>query len=156
MDSYKKYQLSYMFRRLLCHLQGERFLYAENYCYVLWLHRFVTFIQLLRGFLSNCVKVANLCKHKSNNSFEHPKISPWRWRSNRRNMWESVDNNTYIALYMCICWCIKYIIYEKMHGMESFKISWYFSCIRVNSFRGETGKTCLTVTTFSDEIQICS
>jgi len=29
----------------------------------------------------------------------------------------------HVSYYICaFCWCIKDIIYEKMHGMESFKI----------------------------------
>jgi hypothetical protein len=39
---------SYMFRRLLHHLQGELSLYAQNCFYVLWLQKFATFIQLVK------------------------------------------------------------------------------------------------------------
>jgi hypothetical protein len=38
---YINYHLfSYMFRRVLPHLQGELFLNAQNCCYSLWLHKF--------------------------------------------------------------------------------------------------------------------
>jgi len=39
---------SYMFRRLLLRLQGELSLYAQNCCYVVWLQKFATFIQLVK------------------------------------------------------------------------------------------------------------
>jgi hypothetical protein len=38
-----------------------------------------------------------------------------------KHVGENVIINTCSLLHMCICWCIEDIIYENMHGMESFQ-----------------------------------
>ena len=97
-----------MFLHLQRHLQGELFMYAQKYCYIFWLHRFANFIW----------KLQNRCSH-------------WRWGNKSRDMSEKkVIINRRILLYMCILLCIEDIIYETIHGMESFKFTRSLSFIR--------------------------
>ena len=60
-----------------------------------------------------CKKLQNLCSHS-------------RWRNKSRNM-----SMKKVILSTCaFCWCFKDIIYETIHGMESFKFTRSLSFIR--------------------------